>query len=424
MILNAIAMYTVMRNRKKTSESLSRLVSKRLQQLLISAYDNVPYYRSTMDRVGYSPRKDFTGPDDLTHLPILTRQILKNREPKEFLNRTMDMSNLYWSQSSGSSGKPIQVWREPWSRAIKVACWLRVLYENGYDPRDRVLALADPSRLAGETMLLQKFGFYRRWVEDILTPTNLIVDRILKIRPNIIYGTRSCFTDIFNELNSRNVRIDWMKMSLIGGEIINDKVKIDCQSHFGIPLTEFYGTVETGILAHETSDRDGLHLNEDLVYYEFLDDNDKPVEPGQSGHLVVTRLTGNAMPLIRYKVGDYVTYKVVRNVNGGFERRIVSVDGRDNDIVVLSNGKRLQYYQFTLKLYKYHNLTEFRIIQDSKDHLKILLVGEDAYLDEIEGSIMSDFNKLLDGASTYSIIRVDEIPRDASGKTRAVIAYN
>ncbi|GAH74773.1 unnamed protein product, partial [marine sediment metagenome] len=94
-----------------------------------------------MRSVNYNPESDYSGPKDLKLFPVLTKDIVKERGEKTFVCEDVDISKYYMDATSGSTGIPLRVWREPWARAIQIVKWLRVMMVNGYSLTDRVFSL-------------------------------------------------------------------------------------------------------------------------------------------------------------------------------------------------------------------------------------------------------------------------------------------
>jgi phenylacetate-CoA ligase len=107
------------------------------------------------------------------------------------------------------------------------------------------------------------------------------------------------------EMYRRGIRAEGLKLLRVGAEIIHENNRQLYRKQFGVEAIENYGSIEMGVVAYETQEHDGLHLCEDLTYFEFLDENGKPVRPAQVGRVVVTDLTATLMPLIRYDQSKY-----------------------------------------------------------------------------------------------------------------------
>ncbi|MFC2150232.1 phenylacetate--CoA ligase family protein [Calditrichota bacterium] len=417
-----LALYRVMQDYNLTLSKLEPVVSKRLRNTLVSAYRYVPHYRAVMKSIDYNPEFDYNGPDDLKIFPILTKEDIKSKNPSEFLNKNFDMTALISAHTSGSTGTPMIVYREPAARAIQIACWLRVMFHNGYKPRDKTLLVSIFSQTKAKTNVLQKLGLFRRSVVRMLDSYDELVDYIQLHRFDVIYGNRSSFSMFAQEFEKRNTQADFIKLLLAGGEIINDHFRNRCETYLGVRPTEYYGTVETGTLAYETPARDGLHLFEDQIYFEFLDQEGKPSKVGTPARLVVTRLNGDAMPFIRYDVGDLVTVGKINDTDGEPRRILTSIIGRDNELIKLPDGSTTMYQEFAADLNRYTGLRQYRVIQEKSDYFRIYLAGEGNYVEQMIRDLTPKFDELLHPHSKYKFEAVDEIPLDKSGKFRTFIS--
>ncbi|MBK8401749.1 MAG: hypothetical protein IPL29_12035 [Propionivibrio sp.] len=111
--------------------------------------DDRPHYREQMQKAGYDPQRDFSGPQDLSILAVTVKTDIKS-SPESFVRaEESDRLARYFSdRTSGSTGMPLTVYRSPKERAVQIAKWLRVLVLSGYRPTDKVLSYTSPGRLA------------------------------------------------------------------------------------------------------------------------------------------------------------------------------------------------------------------------------------------------------------------------------------
>ncbi len=422
MLLNYIALSQVKRDMKRSRQDLEPIVNSRLKKVLVTAYKHVPYYREIMNSIHYNPQKDFKGPEDLRLLPILTTSIIKERGEEEFVREDVEPSRFFFDTTSGSTGKPLRVWRGPYARALQIAKWLRTLMVNGYQPTDRVLSLSSPARLNEGRSLVQHFGLFRRRPIDYLLPPEAMVDEIFAYQPDVLYGNRSHLDLIAMELQRQRTHFDKLKLVLAGAEIISERNRKLYREAFQTEVIEWYGTVEMGILAFETQAHDGLHLCEDLIYYEFLDENGSPTQPGQRSRLILTELTNTLMPFIRYDQGDWVVLKPDDNNHNSEWRRLSKVEGRDDDFALLPDGCLVPFHVFYEIMDKYSKIKQFRIIQKGRSLFHILIVADSAYLESVQQNILSDYRRNLPDGVRFEIKLLDSIKADPSGKLRMLIS--
>ncbi len=423
MLKNALAFRQVMSDAKLPPSLLERKVYERLRAVLTSAYLHVPYYREMMQRAGYDPTREYGGPKDLSRLEITDRRILKQRESAAFAKQGTDLSRCSSDMTSGSTGIPLRVYRGPYERALQMAKWMRVLFMNGYSVRQKVMSLTAPWRLRDARSFVQRLGFLRRLVVSYETPTDDMVDLFLAYKPDVLYGNRSHLDRLALELASRRLGPAQFRPMVIGtAEVIRENHRNLYRKAFGTELVESYGSVEMGVMAHETPTRDGLRLCEDLTYFEFLDNDGNPVAPGEPGRVVVTDLAAEVMPFIRYDQGDHAVYASLDGTDGIQRKRITQIIGREDDVALLPDGSRCTFHSFYEVLGKYEEIAQYRIVQRSGSLFRIFVVAEPSYLEKVGEEILAALERKFPPGIRLEIERKDRLEPDASGKIRVLVS--
>lgn len=419
-----LAMRQVLRDQKYQSDELRKLVRERLRAVLISAFEHTAHYREAMRAVGYDPRVDFNGPGDLVHLPILTKQILKETGIRAFV-RESDFEHLddfFCDKTSGTTGLPLIIYRDRYARALQVAKWLRVLFNNGYRPTQRVLSFTSQAQLSAGRSLIQRFGLFRRQAIEYNMDPERAFEAIQTYRPHVLYGARSGFDFLFDAMEQRRERLKGVRLVIMTGERIHEQVRERCRLLTGVDVTESYGTIEMGVLAYQAPNREGLQLNEDLTYFEFLDDNGAPAAPSQEARVIVTDLSAKLMPFIRYEQGDRVVYTESSIDTGDRRRRIQRIIGRDDDYAILGDGTRRNFIPFYEALDVFADVKRFRVVQVEPDLFDILIMADKDYFDGIKTRAVARLQRLCGTRPEYRIRLVEEIPKDPNGKLRMLVS--
>lgn len=419
---NTKTLYQVLHAIKLSNKQKQQLISKRFQKVLIESYNHVPYYRKLMKNIGYNPLIDYTGTEDLRIFPITTKLDLKTHGLSSFLKENINTKNLFTDSTSGSTGIPIKVYRNWDERAYQIAKWLRVLFMSGYSVKEKVLSLTSPDRLYADNSILKKFGILRRIAVNYLLPANQVVDIILNYRPQILYGNRSHIDAVALEFLKRNIKPKGLKLIVVGAEIVHDSSRNLCKQAFGLDLIEFYGSAEMGIMAFEIQNKKGLHLCDDLTWFEFLDKNGNPVSSGEPGRVIVTDLIGKTMPFIRYDQGDFAITDTIIDSKGAPEKIISKVLGRDDDRIILSDGTTRPFHDFYEIMDRFNEIMQFRIIQKTKSYFQIKVVTEENYFKEIYNQIMDLLYIKFPKCCKFELLRVDLIEPDPNGKLRMLIS--
>jgi phenylacetate-CoA ligase len=189
-----------------------------------------------------------------------------------------------------------------------------------------------------------------------------------------------------------------------------------------VGITETYGTVEMGVMAYQCQSCEGLNLIEDCTYFEFLDEQDRPVKPNQPGRLVVTDLNGGLMPFIRSDQGDLAAYSLRQNDRGENVRVIDSIIGRQDDLAPLPDGRCLTYLDFYELMDVYPGIGRFRVRQREPDLFILELVSSADYFRGIEREPRERLRLLSPLPLRFEIRQVDDISPDPSGKMRMLVS--
>lgn len=407
---------------RRSQSELAATVAARLKKVLLAAA-SVPHYREQMQKAGYDPQRDFTGPQDLAILAVTRKTDIKS-SPESFVQaEASDQLERYFSdRTSGSTGMPLTVHRAPAERVVQIAKWLRVLMLSGYRPTDKVLSYTSPGRLAEGRSLLQRFGLLRRSAVDYTLAPETLADALIQYRPDVVYGVRTSLLMVAEALERRDVTLPPVKLLVAGGEVIDAQTRNRCRQVFGAEITETYGTVEMGVMAYQRRGRSGLSLIEDCTLFEFLDEQGNPALPGQLARIVVTDLHGGLMPFIRYDQGDLVTYSLRQNAHGESVRVIDRVVGRQDDVAPLSDGRLLTYLDFYEIMDVYPGVERFRIRQQTTDCFLVELVTNPDYFRVIQGELSAKLRALSLSPLFFDVQLVSRINPDPSGKMRMLVS--
>jgi phenylacetate-CoA ligase len=186
---------------------------------------------------------------------------------------------------------------------------------------------------------------------------------------------------------------------------------------FQCPVFDQYGCAEMAVMAYQR--KDGRYfIPPQYAIAEVLDDNDKPVKPGESGHLVCTGLLNQAMPLIRYRIGDIVKTSKEQLEGYPFITFLDSIEGRNDDVVIASSGFRVGRLDPVFK--GIAGLAETQIVQKSSTSLEVNLVVSNGYTKNIEDQIRDALQDRLGVAMHINFEYLDRIPREKNGKFKAV----
>ena len=310
-----------------------------LQDTVKRVYDNVPYYRNKLDELGIKP-EDIKRLSDVQKLPFTVKDDLRAHYPFGLLAVPMKQVNRIHA-SSGTTGsstvvaytkEDLENWSECIARLVTMAgvsdediaqiAFGYGLFTGGFGLHyglEKVGAAVVPMS-SGNTkrqiQLLQDFG------------TTLL----------ICTPTYAMYMAEVAEAQGVDLRKLPIRMAMVGGEGHTEELRAQLQEKWGMSVTENYGLSEVmgpGV-AGECLEKNGMHINEDHFLVEIIDPDTGEVLPeGEKGEVVITTLTKQAQPLLRYRTRDLsmITYEPCPC--GRTTARLHKIMGRSDDMLVI-----------------------------------------------------------------------------------------
>jgi phenylacetate-CoA ligase len=318
-------------------DELQALQLERMQWSLRHAYDNVGHYKTAYDAAGVHP-DDLKDLADLARFPFTTKQDLRDNYPfGMFAVPRQQVARVH--ASSGTTGKPtvvgytakdIDTWAHVMARSIRASGGragdvVHIAY--GYGLFTGGLGAHYGAEALGCTVVPASGGMTERQVL-------LIRD----LEPDVIMVTPSYLLAIVDEMRRQGVdpRGTSLKVGIFGAEPWTDEMRHEIESTLDMHAVDIYGLSEVmgpGVSNECVETKDGLHVWEDHFYPEVIDPVTEQVLPdGEKGELVLTSLTKEAMPVVRYRTRD-----LTRLLPGTARsmRRMEKVTGRSDDMIIL-----------------------------------------------------------------------------------------
>ncbi|WP_139977260.1 phenylacetate--CoA ligase PaaK [Nocardioides litoris] len=318
-------------------DELRSLQLDRLQWSVRHAYDHVPHYRQALDAAGVHP-DDVKDLADLAKLPFTTKADLRENYPfGMFAVPREQVSRVH--ASSGTTGKPtvvgytradLDTWATVVARSIRAAGGRagHVLHNAyGYGLFTGGLGAHYGAEKLGCTVVPVSGGMTERQVQ-------LIGD----FRPDIIMVTPSYMLSVVDEMERQGIdpRSTSLEVGIFGAEPWTNDMRREMEERLDMHAVDIYGLSEVigpGVASECVETKDGLHVWEDHFYPEVVDPVTGEVLPdGEEGELVLTSLTKEAMPVLRYRTRDLTRLQpgTARTM-----RRMEKVTGRTDDMIIL-----------------------------------------------------------------------------------------
>src|SRR6185503_4972403 len=319
---------------------LAALQLKRLRQTVKNAYENVPLHRKRMRKLGIEPG-DITSLADLARLPFTVKADLRDHYPfGMFARPRAQLARLH--ASSGTTGKPTVVGYtlkdlDTWSAlmARSMACAGArpgdvVHNAYGYGLFTGGLGAHYGAERLGATVVPMSGGATERQIV-------LIQDfgaRVLCATPSYALAIAEVA-----EKQGVDLRRSKLRIGVFGAEPWSEAMRKEIQVRLGLKAVDIYGLSEImgpGVASECEEAQAGLHGWEDHFLFEVIDpDTGKPVPEGELGELVITTLTKEALPMLRYRTRDITRLSSERCECGRTHRRIRRITGRNDDMLIV-----------------------------------------------------------------------------------------
>ncbi len=379
-----------------TRDGLDEIKLNKLKRVVEWVYDRVPFYKQRFDKIGLKPHH-IKSLDDIKHIPFTTKNDLRDNYPFGLFAVNMD-DVVRIHASSGTTGKPtvigytrndIETWAEVMSRALTSAGVHKGdILQNAYGyglftgglgihyGAEKLGAAVIPmsgGNTQKQVMLMQDFG------------------------STVLTCTPSYALNVAEVANDMGVRMDSLrlKVGVFGAEPWTEDMRAEIEKKLRIDAIDVYGLSEImgpGVAVECLEAKSGLHIYEDHFLPEIIDpDTLQSLPYGEQGELVITTLTKEAIPLIRYRTRDLSGLNPEPCVCGRTITRMSRIAGRSDDMLII-RGVNVFPSQIESVILKFDSIAPYyQIIADKEGALDTLEIRV-----EVSDKIMFDEIKVLE----------------------------
>ena len=352
---------------------------RRLGALLAHAATDVPHYRDRFAAAGISGTR-VRETADLARFPITSKADLRAAPLAATLAAGTRPERLVRRLTSGSTGEPFVIRRAPLEDHLLQLFRVRAWRQLGMRAGDRRVSVAEApldGRRGGWPGPLRAWaGLYGNQYLDGLRAGPELLDRLERLCPEVISGYPSTLEQVAQLLDASHRRRIRPRLLLAGGEVLRPASRRTIEQAFRAPLFDLYGAHEFNLLAWQCPAGAGtLHVCDDGLVLEVLDEDGTPVAEGESGEVVATNLHAFAMPFIRYRTGDRAVRGPATCPCGQPFTTLLAIDGRTMDHVVLPDGRRVHPFLLTGPLLEHEAgwIAQHQLEQRTRDTLVLRL---------------------------------------------------
>jgi putative adenylate-forming enzyme len=365
--------------------------------------------------------------DRAVRLEDVRRHLASERAGESFLGR-------YWvAATSGTTGSPgvfvhdRREWLTVLASYARANDWAHVRAGLTHRLRLAVVSSRTPwhqSALVGRTL---ESPFVQALRLDATAPLKETLEQLDRFQPESLVGYASMLRLLANEQIGGRLHIRPLA-AMSASEVLTAESRERIRRAWGVNAFDVYAATEPAGIASECEQHTGLHLYEDLVLTEIVDEENRAVPAGTFGaKVLVTVLFRTTQPLIRYEISDRVAAVEGVCACGRPFLRIASVEGRQEDVLTMARGVQ----GTTAKVHPnvFHEPLDvlpvgaWQVVQTGPAAVRILVTEANGIDDEaVIGAVRSSLRRVGVSEATVRIERVREIPRTALGKAPLVTA--
>ncbi len=415
-------------------EKLKEIQSERLIKLIERVYKNNDFYRKKMDDKGIKPA-DIKSIDDIVKLPFITKDEMRLTYPYGLL--CVDKKEIVEIHtSSGTTGKPvvdaytrndIEVWSEVMARTLTA---------GGVSEKDTI------QNAYGYGLFTGGLGVHygvRKIGANVIPISGGNTKRQLMVMQDFQSNALTCTPSysLYLAEAGREEGIDFAKLPLrvgfFGAEPWTEAMRKDIEKNLHLTTIDIYGLTEIigpGVSA-ECEHQNGLHIFEDHFYPEVINpETGEVLGDGEKGELVITTLTKEGTPVIRYRTRDIVTLNHSKCECGRTEVRMSKVLGRTDDMLII-RGVNVFPTQIEEVLLKFEETEpHYQLLVDRVGNLDLLEVrvemteglfsDEVKQIEETERKIENELYSSLNIHTKVKLVEPKTIAR-SEGKAKRIV---
>lgn len=395
--------------------------NRRLEYLLKNVYPNVPLIKDTFDQNGIR-FSDIKNIEDLKKLPIISKDTLRNSS-LQYRNLAIPSNHVITALTSGTSGRQLKVFHTKETLSAQWATWARHKARFGIFQGDKYLSfgarvpiLASQSKppfwrrnYALNQVYLSTFHLSKTFLPDI-------IDFINNETFDYYTGYPSSMYVLASYMKENNIKLlNRPKYVVTGSDALLPQFEKVISEVFGVKVTEQYGMAEA--CGNYSKCEYGMyHLDAEFGISELI-----PVDnmPGKY-RLVFTSMANDAMPLIRYDMGDYGVPEDMQCKCGRHTPILSSIEGRLEDFITTPDGRKIsgmnQVFEWA------PNINEIQVYQNDPSSIEVRFIPSLAFVRSELNNLEIEFRKRLGHEIIINFVEVNSIQRSKTGKYKAVIS--
>lgn len=394
-------------------------------------YDQIQYFGSREDALPeWREAARLPNPDEVWRhwpsLPIVTKDMLRTRFPADEMGKRFGLTGQV-NSTGGSTGEPTRFFEDVETQKRSLAAQYYAWRQMGWREGMPVITVWGSERDIGKQMhwkprlgnhllnihLVHGYGLTRQTAESVAN--------VMRRRgPVVIYGFTSMLQYVAEQILESGTAIPpgAVRAAWNGGEMLFASQSESFQKAFGTPILNSYGGRELSLMAFQPSAGAQLRVTRPWLMVEIVNEQGRPVGPGEPGRLIWTSTMCRGTPFLRYEIEDLGSFDAAGCDESGIFA-LKELQGRIGGLYKLPDGRTVNNLYWNHLFKGFPEVSQFQVIIKATQGLDILLTGK-GFTPARHEELITTAGRFL-GPVPLSAKWVDRIPLTKQGKLVQVV---
>jgi phenylacetate-CoA ligase len=407
------SMRMLKRSQYWSAQQLEEYQDAQLCRLVQHCAAHVPWYRQLFSQIGFDAGT-FRGRVDLHRLPLLDKETVRLHK-EQLLADNATRYGITWDSTSGSTGTPLHFALSNASQASKIAALLRSFGWAGYRPGQRVCSVQSYYLQGSAWQRLRRYNLLR-FDSNQLKPAAVLefMPILQRFKPQLIMGFPFDIHTIAQIAAENAIPLPHPRAIITYGETLSDARRAALQQAWNCPVYDFYSMHEGSAMIAQCEQGNYHYINDFALHEEYA----------TNGHveLIGTNLSNFTMPLLRYRIRDFVVPAENSQCSCGRSFPMVQrIVGKVCDHIVTPDG-RLLGAVMSHSIDNAAGVIASQCVQTDMDTIDVRLRTDSSYNEASRLALEAGLRKRLGPQMTIRFHQVDDLEKRPSGKTPFIIS--
>ena len=406
-----------------SKEKIYTYQSKKLHELIVNSYENVPYYRKIFDKKNIDPNSIKTV-DDIKKLPFLTKDIIR-KNINQLKSTDYPEYIFQYTSTSGSTGKPLNLYVNRLNHPVNSIVFHMLnlkragcsFFEKSVDLRGIVnISNSDNKKFWKYSLFHRRLSLSPFYLTEEYIPC--YIKKMREFNPKYIEAFPSTIIKIARYMKKNNLKpLKNLKVIFSTGEFLYDWQYKLLEEVFKCRIFLTYGHSENTAVGGSCEKSNLYHFFPEYGIVELIGKNEELIrEDGKKGEIVTTGFMNKLFPLIRYRTGDFGIYKkkcecgrncfLLKEIQGKCKKKYIYT--KDN--------RKIPFTSINIDFKIFNNVERFQFYQNKKGVLVLRLIKTKKYSNDDAKKIKKQLNSIFKNDIDLKIELVDNISGIKSGK--------